>query len=54
MTNSTHDRSTRTDSPGEALRSAGVIPSKKRGQNFLVQGAVADRIVALANLQAGD
>lgn len=30
------------------------MPSKKRGQNFLVQGAIADRIVALAELQAGD
>jgi 16S rRNA (adenine1518-N6/adenine1519-N6)-dimethyltransferase len=42
------------DSPGEALRSAGVVPSKRRGQNFLVQGAVADRIVALADLQSED
>jgi 16S rRNA (adenine1518-N6/adenine1519-N6)-dimethyltransferase len=42
------------DSPGKALRAAGVTPSKRRGQNFLVQGAVADRIVALADLNAGD
>jgi 16S rRNA (adenine1518-N6/adenine1519-N6)-dimethyltransferase len=42
------------DSPGKALRAAGVTPSKKRGQNFLVQGAVAGRIVALADLRAGD
>ena len=28
-------------------------PSKGRGQNFLVQGAVADRIVALAELRRG-
>ena len=44
---------TSADSPGQALRAAGVIPSKKRGQNFLAQGAIADRIVALADLQAG-
>jgi 16S rRNA (adenine1518-N6/adenine1519-N6)-dimethyltransferase len=42
------------DSPGQALRAAGVTPSKKRGQNFLAQGAVADRIVAMADLGAGD
>lgn len=45
---------TGAESPGQALRAAGVIPSKTRGQNFLVQGAIADRIVALADLQAGD
>ncbi len=54
MTNPTHDRMARADSPGKALRSAGVIPTKRRGQNFLVQGAVADRIVALAELWPGD
>jgi 16S rRNA (adenine1518-N6/adenine1519-N6)-dimethyltransferase len=42
------------EAPGRALRAAGVSPSKRRGQNFLVQGAVADRIVAMANLGAGD
>jgi len=42
------------ESPARALRAAGVTPSKRRGQNFLVQGAVADRIVALADLSAGD
>jgi 16S rRNA (adenine1518-N6/adenine1519-N6)-dimethyltransferase len=50
----TPDRIAAADSPGKALRSAGVVPSKKRGQNFLVQGAVADRIVALAELWAED
>jgi 16S rRNA (adenine1518-N6/adenine1519-N6)-dimethyltransferase len=45
---------TGAESPGQALRTAGVIPNKRRGQNFLVQGAIADRIVALADLQAGD
>jgi 16S rRNA (adenine1518-N6/adenine1519-N6)-dimethyltransferase len=42
------------DAPGKALRDAGVTPTKKRGQNFLAQGAVADRIVALADLRPGD
>jgi len=42
------------ESPGQALRAAGVMPSKKRGQNFLVQRAIADRIVALAELHPGD
>jgi 16S rRNA (adenine1518-N6/adenine1519-N6)-dimethyltransferase len=51
---STPDRIAAADPPGQALRSAGVIPTKRRGQNFLVQGAVADRIVALADLRAGD
>jgi 16S rRNA (adenine1518-N6/adenine1519-N6)-dimethyltransferase len=41
-------------SPARALRAAGVIPTKKRGQNFLVKGAVAARIVALADLHAGE
>jgi 16S rRNA (adenine1518-N6/adenine1519-N6)-dimethyltransferase len=48
------DRAAGADSPGRTLRAAGVTPSKKRGQNFLVSGAVADRIVALADLRAGD
>jgi 16S rRNA (adenine1518-N6/adenine1519-N6)-dimethyltransferase len=42
------------ESPGAALQAAGVTPSKSRGQNFLVQGAIADRIVALADLHPGD
>jgi 16S rRNA (adenine1518-N6/adenine1519-N6)-dimethyltransferase len=41
-------------SPAKALRSAGVIPSRARGQNFLVQAAVAARIVRLAELKLGD
>jgi len=40
--------------PARALASAGVRPSKGRGQNFLVQPAVADRIVAAARLRPGD
>jgi len=31
-----------------------IIPSKSRGQNFLSQGAIADRIVALAELTPDD
>jgi 16S rRNA (adenine1518-N6/adenine1519-N6)-dimethyltransferase len=49
-----HARRDGADSPGRTLRAAGVKPSKSRGQNFLVQGAVADRIVALAELHPGD
>ncbi|MBE3604392.1 ribosomal RNA small subunit methyltransferase A [bacterium] len=44
----------RADRPSAALAAAGVIPSRARGQNFLVQPRVADRIVALANLEAGE
>jgi 16S rRNA (adenine1518-N6/adenine1519-N6)-dimethyltransferase len=36
------------------LSAAGLTPSKSRGQNFLTQGAVADRIVAAAGLCASD
>ena len=36
------------------LESAGLRPTKSRGQNFLTQGAIADRIVAAANLAASD
>jgi 16S rRNA (adenine1518-N6/adenine1519-N6)-dimethyltransferase len=36
------------------LDSAGLRPSKSRGQNFLTQGAIADRIVAAANLIGSD
>ncbi len=31
-----------------------MTPSKSRGQNFLTQGAIADRIVAAANLNTSD
>ncbi len=44
----------RTDSPARALRAAGVTPSRMRGQNFLVQGVVAARIVALVQPAAQD
>ncbi|HYB90892.1 MAG TPA: 16S rRNA (adenine(1518)-N(6)/adenine(1519)-N(6))-dimethyltransferase RsmA [Candidatus Binataceae bacterium] len=39
---------------GAALAAAGVRPSKARGQNFLVQHAVANRIVDAAELARGD
>ncbi len=37
-----------------ALARAGVQPSKSKGQNFLVQPAIADRIVEAAALRPGD
>jgi 16S rRNA (adenine1518-N6/adenine1519-N6)-dimethyltransferase len=52
---------TRTDGPERskwvpalALARARVRPSKGRGQNFLVQPAIADRIVTAARLRPGD
>ena len=36
------------------LEAAGVRPRKSRGQNFLIQPAIADRIVAAAAIAAGD
>jgi 16S rRNA (adenine1518-N6/adenine1519-N6)-dimethyltransferase len=38
----------------DELESAGVRASKSRGQNFLVQPAIADRIVAAAEIAPGD
>ncbi len=38
----------------DELASAGVRPRKSRGQNFLIQPAIADRIVAAAEIEAGD
>jgi len=40
--------------PGAALSEAGVRPTRSKGQNFLTQGAVADRIVACAQLKPED
>src|SRR6202163_3903452 len=40
--------------PAPALAIAGVRPTKSRGQNFLTSGAVADRIVAAAELDHSD
>jgi 16S rRNA (adenine1518-N6/adenine1519-N6)-dimethyltransferase len=36
------------------LTEAGLTASKSKGQNFLTQGAIADRIVAAANLRASE
>jgi 16S rRNA (adenine1518-N6/adenine1519-N6)-dimethyltransferase len=36
------------------LSAAGLTPSKSKGQNFLTQGAIADRIVAAADLDPSD
>lgn len=45
---------TSAPSPASILKAAAVTPTKSRGQNFLVQGAVADRIVDLAELARDD
>ncbi|HKV53933.1 MAG TPA: 16S rRNA (adenine(1518)-N(6)/adenine(1519)-N(6))-dimethyltransferase RsmA [Candidatus Binataceae bacterium] len=42
------------DTPTAALQSAGVRPSKARGQNFLVQRAVAEQIVEALEIRADD
>jgi 16S rRNA (adenine1518-N6/adenine1519-N6)-dimethyltransferase len=44
----------RTLRAGSALSAIGVRPRKSRGQNFLVQVAVANRIVEAAHLTPGD
>ena len=36
------------------LQAAGVRPRKSRGQNFLIQPAIADRIVAAAAIEPGE
>lgn len=36
------------------LSAAGLTPSRSKGQNFLTQGAIADRIVAAADLSSSD
>ena len=38
----------------EALRALGARPSRRRGQNFLVDGRVLERVVAAAGPRAGD
>jgi 16S rRNA (adenine1518-N6/adenine1519-N6)-dimethyltransferase len=43
-----------SDQPAWALKSAGVRPSRSRGQNFLVQPGVATQIVNAAGIEAGD
>jgi 16S rRNA (adenine1518-N6/adenine1519-N6)-dimethyltransferase len=40
--------------PAQALKSAGVRPSRSRGQNFLVQPSVATQIVSAAEIKPGD
>ena len=40
--------------PSALLAQAGVRPTKSRGQNFLTQPAIADRIVAAADLKPDD
>jgi len=40
--------------PAPALAIAGVRPTKSRGQNFLTSSAIADRIVAAAELDQSD
>jgi 16S rRNA (adenine1518-N6/adenine1519-N6)-dimethyltransferase len=40
--------------PASALAFAGVRPHKSKGQNFLTQPRVADRIVAAAEIYAGE
>lgn len=54
----TRGRSSRTNpaafTPSAALTAAGVRPRKSRGQNFLVQSTIADRIADAAALAPGD
>src|SRR5215472_12120047 len=45
---------TQASRPRSVLAEIQVRPSKSRGQNFLVQAAVANRIVGSANLASGD
>jgi 16S rRNA (adenine1518-N6/adenine1519-N6)-dimethyltransferase len=40
--------------PGRALSAGGIRPAKSKGQNFLTQGAIADRIVGCAELTPED
>ncbi len=43
-----------TSHAGKILSAAGLTPSKSKGQNFLTQGAIADRIVKAADLSSSD
>jgi 16S rRNA (adenine1518-N6/adenine1519-N6)-dimethyltransferase len=50
-----HESETRETSRAKTLlRSAELTPSKSKGQNFLTQGAIADRIVNAAHLGPTD
>jgi 16S rRNA (adenine1518-N6/adenine1519-N6)-dimethyltransferase len=44
----------RAERPARILASVGVRPRKSRGQNFLVQGRIADRIVESLRICPGD
>jgi 16S rRNA (adenine1518-N6/adenine1519-N6)-dimethyltransferase len=44
----------RSNQPARALESAGVRPSRSRGQNFLVQHSVAAQIVSAAQIAPDD
>jgi 16S rRNA (adenine1518-N6/adenine1519-N6)-dimethyltransferase len=48
------DADLRAEAPSAILKSAGVRPSKARGQNFLVQRTIAEHIVANAEICADD
>jgi 16S rRNA (adenine1518-N6/adenine1519-N6)-dimethyltransferase len=55
--NRTAERSTTVPDSSRArtiLSAAGLTPSKSKGQNFLTQGAIADRIVAASALTSSD
>jgi len=55
--NRTAEHSTKVPDSSRALTilsAAGLTPSKSKGQNFLTQGAIADRIVAAAALNLSD
>ena len=42
------------NSPKSILAQYGLAPSKKRGQNFLVNPATAKRIVSFGNFSSGE
>ena len=48
------DRRVSPQAVADELAGAGVRPRKSRGQNFLIQPAIADRIVAAAEINTGD
>jgi len=42
------------DETGRLISSAGIVPKKSKGQNFLTDGRVADRHVAFAEIEKND
>jgi len=44
----------RHDETGRMIASAGIVPKKSKGQNFLIDGRVADRHVAFAAIEKND